>query len=101
VAAYLTHLFGGTEPASPEAVPELIAELDRADGEHTDVSIEDESGWGLSAYATGLLVWENVEGDEPPMQLSGVSRERMIELFTDFVAGRRDAVASQPWVARV
>ena len=47
-----------------EAPDRIFAELDEPlDDEHPNVSIEHESGWGLSAFQSGLLVWENVEDD--------------------------------------
>jgi hypothetical protein len=101
VVANVAHLFGEMEPASTEALPGLIAELDNADGEHTDVSIEDESGWALSAYATGLVIWENVEGDAgTEQQMTDVSRDEMVEMFTEIANGNIEAVASRPWEPR-
>ena len=41
-----------------------------------------DSGWGLSAYANGQVIWENVEADAEVGQLTGVSRAEMVELFT-------------------
>lgn len=60
-----------------EAIDRIIAELDDPpDDEHPDVSIEHESGWGLSAFQSGLLVWESVEGDSEPRHMSAVPRQR-------------------------
>jgi hypothetical protein len=101
VAAHIAHLFGEMEPATADALPALIAELDGADGEHTDVSIQDESGWGLSAYATGLVIWENVEGDAgAEQQMTDVSRDEMVEMFTDIATGNIEAVSARPWMPR-
>ena len=101
MVANIAHLFGEMEPATAEAMPALIAELDNADVEHTDVSISDESGWGLSAYATGLVIWENVEGDAgTEQQMTDVSREEMVEMFTEIANGNIEAVASRPWESR-
>jgi hypothetical protein len=101
VAANIAHLTGEMEPATADLVPALIAELDNADVEHTDVSISDESGWGLSAYASGLVIWENIEGDaDTEQQMTDVSRAEMVEMFTDIANGDIDAVAGRPWVPR-
>ena len=101
VSAHVAHLFGEMEPATAEALPALIAELDGADGEHTDVSIEDDSGWGLSAYATGLVIWENIDDNGvPAQQMTDVSREEMVEMFMEIANGNIEAVASRRWVPR-
>jgi hypothetical protein len=101
LVAHIAHLFGEMEPATIDALPALIAELDNADGEHTDVSIEDDSGWGLSAYASGLVIWENVDDDGgTPQQMAGVSRQEMVEMFTQIANGDIEAVAARPWVPR-
>ena len=75
----------------------MIAELDLADGENTDVSVELDSGWALSAYQNGQVIWGNVEADAEVGQLTGVSRAEMVELFTYLVNGDIEAVASRPW----
>lgn len=41
-----------------EAVRVLLDELDTADAEHPDVAVSHESGWTLSAFRGGRLVWE-------------------------------------------
>jgi hypothetical protein len=97
VTAYIDHLFGDQEVASVEALPALIAELDLADAENTDVSVELDSGWALSAYQNGQVIWGNVEADAEVGQLTGVSRAEMVELFTYLVNGDIEAVASRPW----
>jgi hypothetical protein len=50
-----------------EAVRALLDEPDVADVEHPDVAVSPESGWTLSAFSGGWLVWENVERDEAPV----------------------------------
>jgi hypothetical protein len=35
----------------------LAAELDEADDEHFDVSVSDDPGWTLTAYANGGIVY--------------------------------------------
>ena len=95
--AQVSHLYGDQEPATPESLERLIAELDQADGEHTDVSIQDEAGWCLSAFASGLVVWENVESDAEPERLDGQSRADMLVLFDDLRRGDLDAVRARRW----
>ena len=83
--------------SSPEAVGALLAELDAGDdAEHPDVAIAHESGWTLSAFPSGLVVWENVEDGEP-RHLAGVSRERVRAMFDALAAEDLDAVEAQEW----
>lgn len=100
MGTHIAHVFGDHEPATVEALPGLVAELDLADHEHTDVSVEHESGWALSAYSDGLVIWGHVEAEADVGQLTGVSRAGVIELFTELVNGDIDAVASRDWQPR-
>lgn len=93
----MAHLFGVHEPATVEALTDLVAELDQADVEHTDVSVEHESGWALSAYANGLVIWGHVEADAEVGGIRNVSRAAVVEMFADLVRGDIEAVASRPW----
>jgi hypothetical protein len=93
----ITHRLGNMErnPA-PEALAGLVAELDSADAEHGDVAISDESGWTLSAYPNGSIVWENVEEGEP-RYLTSVSRKNLVELMRLVASGDLSAVENLPW----
>ena len=93
----MCHLQGDMEPATVDNVEALLAELDHADGEHTNVSVSDESEWTLSAFAGGLLIWENVEEDDEPRHMLGVSRREMLDHFQTLVRGDLDAVHALPW----
>jgi hypothetical protein len=97
VATHIAHLYGDHEAATVEALPALVAELDQADAEHPDVTVQHESGWALSAYRDGRVIWGNVEADADVGQITGVSRAEMVELFTHLVNGDVDAVASRSW----
>jgi hypothetical protein len=96
----IRHITGDMDvDPDPGALVGLIDELDQADGEHTDVSVEVESGWGLSAFANGLVVWENVEEDEEPRHLAGVERSQMVAMFETLAAGDLPAIEAYPWIA--
>jgi hypothetical protein len=62
----VTHLNGAMEPGNEEMLPELLGELAGADREHTDISVQHESGWALSVFPSRRVVLENVEEDEEP-----------------------------------
>lgn len=97
VGCFLTHRFGGDEPARRELLPALLDELDAVDDEHPDVSVSDAEGWCLSAYASGLVVWGNVESDRDVGQRHQVSRTEMLRLFEHLLDGRRDLIDAEPW----
>jgi hypothetical protein len=81
---------------SVERMREVLAELDAEDEEHGSVSLTHESEWCLGAYPGGLLVWENLEGDEP-RHMNNVSRERMLELWIKLSRGELADIEREPW----
>ena len=82
-----------------EEIDRILDELDGpVDEEHPNVSISHESGWGLSAFQSGAVVWENVEGDDEPRHMSAVPRDRVRELFRRLAVGDIDAVEAEPWL---
>ncbi|WP_433473280.1 hypothetical protein ACQPZP_31165 [Spirillospora sp. CA-142024] len=84
------------ENPGPDEIAGLLAELDEPDDvEHPNVWIDHESGWALSAFSSGLLVWEDAE--EGPRHMRHVPRELMEELFHAVVTGDLDAVHKQAW----
>src|SRR5262245_51203859 len=83
---------------SMAAVDPVLAELDGPpDDEHPDVALSHESGWTLSAFASGLVVSENVEADDPPRRLTEVRREQVRELWLALAVGDFEAIEQQPW----
>ena len=89
--------WGGSESTPTiERMRQVLAELDAADNEHPDVSLTHESEWCLSAFSSGLLVWENVEDGEPRHMLS-VSREKVLELWAKLSEGRISEIDCEAW----
>lgn len=77
----------------------ILSELDQDwNDEHPDVSIQDESGWCLSAFQSGLLVWENVESDDEPRHMTAVPRARVRELFLRVAEGDLASVDAADWL---
>jgi len=77
---------------------DVLAELDAEDSEHPDVALVHESGWALSAYGSGLLVLENVEGDEEPKHMRNVARPEVAELWSLLATGDLQALESRQWL---
>lgn len=96
----IAHRTGDMEVGpSIDGLPALVDELDRDDPEHPDVAVSHESGWTLSAYPGGLISWENVEQDGEPRHMRHVSRERLIELFTEVALGHLETLEREAWAA--
>ncbi|MFT4166752.1 MAG: hypothetical protein QM650_16060 [Microlunatus sp.] len=51
----------------------------------------------LGAFASGLVIWENVESDAAPERLDGQSRAEMLALFSGLLRGDLAAVCARPW----
>ncbi len=97
----LTHRRGAmTEHVHDADLRGLVAELDeRGDTEHPDVSVTHESGWSLSAFPSGRLLWENVEADTAVGHRAAVDRGEVLRLFRLLASDELDAVASSGWEA--
>jgi hypothetical protein len=83
--------------ASPEVIERLVEELATADTEHTDVSIADQSGWALSAYADGRMMWENFEEGDDQFIMTNVPRDEVVRLFEMVAAGEIDRLKELRW----
>jgi hypothetical protein len=81
---------------SLDAIPALLAELDADDPEHPDVALSDESGWTLSVFPSGRVIWENVEEDDEARHLPAVGRTEAVRLLSALAAGQVDEVDSTP-----
>jgi hypothetical protein len=76
---------------------ELLAELDRRDPEHPDTWLTHESGWTLTAFESGLLVWENPELPGAPRHQVGVSRDKALNLWLNLSRREIAAIEQEPW----
>ncbi|MEU1890968.1 hypothetical protein [Streptomyces pristinaespiralis] len=90
---------GGTIDApDPQTVRQVLDGLAQADDEHPDVSMAHESGWSLSAFASGLLLRENTGHDSViPAQMRAVGREEVLRLFGLLAGGDIAAIETLPW----
>lgn len=99
MVAALTHRNGQMSKDFVDAdLDRLVAELDAPyDAEHPEVSVTHESGWALSAFPNGLVLWERVDGDGPVTHLPMVERIEVRRLFGLLARDDVDAVASLSW----
>ncbi len=95
----LTHRSGAmTEHVHDADLRGRAADLDeRGDSEHPDVSVTHESGWSLSTFPSGRLVWENVEADTAVRHRAAHDRDEVLRLFRLLARDDVDAVASSGW----
>lgn len=77
----------------------LVGELDQPeDPEHPDIAVTEESGWTLSAFPSGLVVWEDFGGDRAtPRHRASVSRDELVVLFSALVRRDRRTIESGDW----
>jgi len=75
MAYHLTTQHGATESEpSADRMHQVLTSIDPNDAEHPDVSLTHESAWCLGVFASGLVVFENLEEGEPRhMRLSNPS----------------------------
>ena len=100
MAFHLTDRWGAThsEP-SIEMMRQVLATLEIEDQEHPDVSLTHESGWCLSAFPSGLVIWENVEADGEPRHMTGLPQARVLELWQALAQGDLERIESKDWAA--
>ncbi|MCP4323564.1 MAG: hypothetical protein GY787_17275 [Alteromonadales bacterium] len=98
MAYWVNHLMGNSTIEYPlTKLDELYSELTDAQSEHTDVSLTHESEWCLSAFSSGLLVWENVAGDGVPKHMSNITKGKVIELWSLLATGNIDKINNENW----
>jgi hypothetical protein len=95
----------GVSMLSPDerSMRQLLATLDEPDAEqegHPDVSlVHDPSGWTLTAYPSGIVTFENLDGEEDsPRFMAEVSRQACLTMWKELAAGKIERVAARPWL---
>ncbi len=95
---HVSSRWGGDESEpSVDRLRAILAELDANDDEHLDVALTHESEWCLSAFPSGLVIWENLEENES-RHLNGVSRERVLDLWLKLAQGQLDDIEAEQWL---
>ncbi|WP_137868563.1 hypothetical protein V6U71_02065 [Sphingopyxis sp. J-6] len=97
---FVYHRYGASQrDPSPSIFSELLDELEERldDTEHVAVSVVHESEWGLSISHGGYVAFENVESDDEPRHMKGLSREKLISLMENLAAGNLDELENERW----
>jgi hypothetical protein len=81
------------------ALDAVLAELAGPDDrEHPDVSLTHDSEWCLSAFKSGLLVWENLEADTGSARhMTSVPRSEVRRLWIALAQGHLQVVNAESW----
>ena len=92
--------WGAAERNPPiERLRELLQSLDVEDKEHANVALKHETEWCLSAFPSGLLVWENVAvGDSNAKHMKCVPRETVLGLWLKLARGDIATIQAEPWL---
>lgn len=90
----------------PGRMREIIAQLDHTgstDKDHPDISlVHDESGWSLSLFPSGIVLWENLdEEDAAPRYIQSASRGKAHELWIKLSRGDLAAIETEPWESQL
>ena len=78
---------------------DLLLSLATGDPEHPDVGISHSSGWSLSAFPNGLVVFENVLTQELPRHMQPVPAAQTLKLWIELAAGNYQHLLTLPWAA--
>ena len=98
VTYVITHRSGAMETDAPLTVLDaLVAELDQQDDEHPDISVSHESGWTLSAFPSGRVLYENFEELAQKPQQIVVDRWVLRDLLRALAIGDLRRVESEAW----
>ncbi|CAA9224473.1 MAG: hypothetical protein AVDCRST_MAG93-595 [uncultured Chloroflexia bacterium] len=68
------------------------------DDEHPDVWLSNEDGWAISAFAGGLLVLADDDGNE--WELAGVSTQKTLEVWQQLQSGQINKIRQEGWQVR-
>jgi hypothetical protein len=96
----VTHVDGSMDDGEDADLDAIFVELDTyADVEHPDVAIsDDDTGWSLSAFSSGLVVLENPEArSNQPQHMRLPTRAEVRELFAVLARGDVDSVLNREW----
>lgn len=102
MAYTITHRSGAMESNPPiDALDALLAELDYVDQEHPDVAASHESGWSLSAFPSGRIIYKNVEDLDLPARQLFADRTTARGLFRLVATGDLERLEAERWEAYV
>ena len=95
----ITHRSGAMETSDDlEDLRPLLAELDDSDPEHPDVSLSTEDGWTLSVFASGLVVFQNVETGSAPRHRRDLDSKGVLAMMKTLARGQVEKIEADDWL---
>jgi hypothetical protein len=93
------HMDASGEDSPPvESLSDLYDELFTSGITDGDVSvINDDTGWCMSAYRDGTVVFGHLGGQGDDRHMTPVPKERVLELWKRLIDGDIDGLLSEPW----
>ncbi|MGF1733619.1 hypothetical protein [Photobacterium kasasachensis] len=96
---WVNHLMGNSDIEYPlEFLSSLYSELSDTNDEHADVSLTHDTEWCISAFASGLVIWENVSGQGEPKHMKNISKEKLLSLWHELAVGNISKIEQEPWL---
>ena len=89
----------GESVADPE-YGDLVAALEELsvdDLEHPDCWLENEDGWVISAFGSGLVILDRPTGEDGPCYLNAIPKEEVLRLWKLLRDGQVDEIRLSPW----
>ncbi len=82
------HRHGGDSPRlDPAKFASVLRQVRAPDAEHPDVALRHESGWCLSYFHGGLMVFENVEEGADVWHVRDIDEQRAVALWKHLARG--------------
>jgi hypothetical protein len=88
---------GSEEEPTDKRMLEILGELDVEDQEHPDCWLTHESGWTLSVFESGRVVYNNLEGESGPRHLAKVPRLKAFQMWKALAKGDLDTLEMEQW----
>jgi hypothetical protein len=76
---------------------EILSQLEEHDPEHPDTWLTHESGWTLSVFESGLVIWQNLERAAGPRHQVAVSRDKALSMWLKLSRGEIAQIEQEPW----
>lgn len=75
----------------------LLDSLVMDDDQNPDVSLTHESGWTLSVFDGGLVVWQNRDTGDDPVHMTNLSRQQVLSLWHNLARGETESLQAHAW----
>ena len=88
----------GEDNPPEENLSNLYDELYSSGITDGEVSVINDSGWGMSAHRDRRLVFEHLGGDAAPRHMIPVPKDHVLQLWNKLITNDIDGILSEPWL---